>query len=76
MKDEAIESLRKALKHDQLLERLREVMKEKELSALGASRFIETSPRSVYRWLKYEVRPSLIFRKMIRLGIKRIERLP
>jgi len=73
MKGKAIKASRQ---DDQLIEHLRETMKKKNLSATGASRFIETTPRSVYRWLKYESRPTLIFRKMIRLGIKRIERLP
>ena len=64
------------MKEDPLIENLRQTMKEKGLSAQQASRFIECSPKQVYRWLAYENKPSLIFRKMINLGIQRIKRLP
>ena len=64
------------MKKDNLIEELRQTIEERGLSPQAASRFIEASPRQVYRWLKYESRPTLIFRKMIKLGIERIKRLP
>ncbi|NQT80277.1 MAG: hypothetical protein HQ555_07810 [Candidatus Aminicenantes bacterium] len=61
---------------DELIEELRRVMEDRRLSAITASRFIEVSSRQVYRWLKYEHRPTLIFRKMIKRGIERMKKLP
>jgi len=61
---------------DKLIEELRQIMEEKKLSAITAARFIETTPKQVYRWLKYENRPTLIFRKAIKRGIERMKRLP
>ncbi len=61
---------------DELIEALRKVMEERKLSAITASRFIEVSPRQVYRWLKYEHRPTLIYRKAIKRGIERMKKLP
>ena len=61
---------------DDLIEALRKVMEERKLSAITASRFIEVSPRQVYRWLKYEHRPTLIYRKAIKRGIERMKKLP
>ncbi len=61
---------------DKLIEELRKVMRERGLTPHAASRFIEVSPRQVYRWLKYESRPTLLYRKAIKLGIERIKRLP
>ena len=59
-----------------LIEQLREVIEEKGLSPEIASRFMEVGFKSVYRWLKGESKPSFTYRKMIRLGIKRMQRLP
>lgn len=61
---------------DKLIENLRQVMEEKKISAITASRFIEATPRQVYRWLKYEHRPTMIFRKAIKRGIERMKKLP
>ena len=61
---------------DKLIEDLRHVMEEKRISAITASRFIEVTPRQVYRWLKYEHRPTMIFRKAIKRGIERMKKLP
>ena len=61
---------------DKLIENLRQVMEEKKLSAITAARFIEATPRQVYRWLKYESRPTMIFRKAIKRGIERMKKLP
>ncbi len=61
---------------DKLVEELRQVLEERKLSAITASRFIEVTPRQVYRWLKYENRPTLIFRKAIKRGIARMKNLP
>lgn len=64
------------MKKDKLIEELRQVMEERNLSALSASRFVEASDRQIGRWLKYESRPTLIYRKAIKRGIERIKRLP
>ncbi len=64
------------MKNDGLIEDLRSVMKEKNLSPYAIARFVEAAPKSISRWLNYENRPSLIYRKSIKRGIKRIERLP
>lgn len=61
---------------DKLIENLKKVMEEKKLSAITAAMFIEATPRQVYRWLKYENRPTLIFRKAIKRGIERMKKLP
>ena len=64
------------MKKDRLIEELRKAMEERELSALATSRFVEASPRQIARWLKYESKPTLLYRKAINLGIQRIKRLP
>jgi len=64
------------MKKDYLIENLRKIMKEKNLSTIGAARFLDTSPKQVSRWLNYENKPTMIFRKAIARGIKRLERLP
>jgi len=61
---------------DKLIEDLRQIMEEKKFSAITASRFIEATPRQVYRWLKYEHKPMLIYRKAIKRGIERMKKLP
>ncbi len=61
---------------DKLIEDLKQVMEDKKLSAITASRFIEATPRQVYRWLKYENRATMIFRKAIKRGIERMKKLP
>ena len=61
---------------DELIEDLKQVMDEKKMSAITAARFIETTPKQVYRWLKYENRPTMIFRKAIKRGIERMKKLP
>ncbi len=64
------------MKNDRLIEDLRSVMKEKNVSPYGVARFVEATPKSISRWLNYENKPTLIYRKSIQRGIKRIERLP
>ncbi len=61
---------------DKLIEDLKQALEEKKLSAITAARFIEATPRQVYRWLKYENRPTLIYRKAIKRGIERMKKLP
>ena len=61
---------------DKLIEDLRQVLEEKKLSAITAAMFIEATPRQVYRWLKYEHKPMLIYRKAIKRGIERMKKLP
>jgi len=62
--------------NDRLIKDLRNVMKEKNLSPYAIARFVEAAPKSISRWLNYENRPSLIYRKSIQRGIIRIKRLP
>jgi len=61
---------------DELIERLKQVMEEKKLSAITASRFIGASSRQVYRWLEYKHRPTALYRKAIKRGIERMKNLP
>ena len=61
---------------DKLIEDLRQVLEEKKLSAITAARFIEATPRQVYRWLEYKHRPTLLYRKAIKRGIARMKNLP
>ena len=60
---------------DKLIEDLRKVMAEKSYSAETASKFIDCSFKQVYLWLKYQSKPSRLYRKAISKGIKRMERL-
>ncbi len=64
------------MKNDGLIEDLRSVMKEKNVSPYAAARFVESAPKSISRCLNYENRPTLIYRKSIQRGIIRIKRLP
>ena len=64
------------MKNDSLIENLRSIMEEKDLSPYAVARFVEAAPKSIQRWLNYENRPSLIYRKSIQRGIKRIKNLP
>lgn len=64
------------MKNDRLIEDLRNVMEEKKLSPYATARFVESSPKSIQRWLNYENRPTLIYRKSIQRGIIRIKNLP
>ena len=61
---------------DELIEKLRTAMEEKKISPAIAARLIEVDQRQVYRWLNYEHKPTMIFRKAIKRGIDRIRRLP
>ncbi len=60
---------------DPLIEELREVMEEKEMSANAATKHIKTHPSQVIRWLKYQAKPTPIFRKRIKRGIRKIKGL-
>jgi len=59
-----------------LIESLREIIEEKGLSPEEAARHIEVNFRTVYRWIKGETKPSAVYRRAIKLGIKRMKRLP
>lgn len=59
-----------------LIEELKVVMEEKNLSPEAASRFIECSYRQVYRWLKGESVPNQVYRRAIRRGINKMKKLP
>ena len=60
---------------DPLIEELREVMEEKSVSANAATRHIKSCPSQVIRWLKYQAKPTPIFRKKIKQGIARMKKL-
>ena len=60
---------------DPLIEELREVMEEKNLSANAAARHIKTHASQVIKWLKYRAKPIPDLRKRIKRGIARMKRL-
>jgi len=61
---------------DILIEELREIMEEKNLSANATAPYLESSPKQVIRWLNYEHVPTRIFKKAIQRGIKKMRNLP
>ena len=60
---------------DPLIEELRLTIKQKGLSPERAAPFFEVNFRTLYRWLNYESSPSKLYRKAMRLGIKRIQKI-
>jgi len=60
---------------DPLIEKLKLTMEKRNLSPERAAPFLEISFRTIYRWLNYENQPSKPYRKLIKTGIRRIERL-
>jgi hypothetical protein len=62
-------------KKDNLIELLRLTMQDKNLSPVEASGFLETSYRSIYRWLNYEAIPSKMARRAIKNGIRRMSKI-
>lgn len=65
----------KEIYEDSLIEKLRSTIKQKGLSLERAAPFLEINFRTLYRWLNYESTPTKLYRKAIRLGIKRIQKL-
>lgn len=63
------------LKKDPLIEKLKSTLDQKGLSPERAAPFLEINFRTLYRWLNYESTPTKLYRKAIRLGIKRIQKL-
>lgn len=59
----------------ELIEELKEVMEEKGFSADTMSKFIGCSARQVGRWLNGEAKPSFVYQKLIKKGIKRVKKL-
>ena len=60
---------------DPLIEELREVIEERDVSANAAARHIKTHASQVTKWLKYRVKPIPDLRKRIKRGIARMKRL-
>ena len=63
-----------AIKKDALIEELREVMEEKDISANAAAGHIKTYASQVIKWLKYRAKPTPALRKRIKRGIGRMKR--
>ncbi len=60
---------------DPLIEELREVMEEKDMSANAAAKHIKTHASQVIKWLKYRAKATLALRKRIKRGIAIMNRL-
>ena len=60
---------------EELINELRAIMEVKGISAETASKFIDCSFKQVYLWLKGKAKPTRMYQKAIRRGIKRIEKL-
>ena len=54
-----------------LIEDLKAVMRWKDISADTMSKYIGCSARQVARWVSGESRPTNVYQKLIRKGIKR-----
>lgn len=59
---------------NKLVEELRDIMEEKDLSMETAGRFLDSSTRSIQRWVSEGFIPSLISKRKIREGIERIKK--
>jgi hypothetical protein len=59
-----------------LIEELKMLMEEKDLSPEAASHYIECSGRQIYRWLEGKSIPNQIYRRAIRRGINKMKKLP
>jgi len=58
-----------------LIDDLKKVMKEKNISIAGAARYIRSSEMTIRRWLNRENIPSELSQEAIRRGISKIKRL-
>ena len=63
------------MENDVLIEELRGLMKERKLSTYAAGRALGVAAKSIERWLKYQNNPTPIYRKVIRIGIRRIKKM-
>jgi len=63
------------MKNDLMIEELRELMKTRRLSSYAAGRILGIAARTVERWLAYENNPSPVYRKVIKIGIRRIKKM-
>jgi hypothetical protein len=59
----------------EIIEQLRAVMEEKNLSSTTAALFIRCSARQVDRWLKGEATPTFLYREAIKKAIKKMKKL-
>lgn len=62
------------MKNDPMIEELRELMKERGLSTYAAGRALGVAAKTIERWLKYENNPSEVYKKVIKIGIRRIKK--
>lgn len=58
-----------------LIDELKLIMKEKNISTAGAARYVRSSEMTIRRWLNRENIPSDLSQEGIRQGIYRIKRL-
>ena len=59
----------------EIIEDLKEVMKERGFSADTMSKHIGCSARQVARWVSGESKPTYVYQGLIRKGIKRAKNL-
>jgi len=58
-----------------LIEELEALMTEKGFSCDVMSKFIGCSGRQIDRWIRLEAKPTFVYQKLIRAGIKKVKRL-
>ena len=63
------------MKNDPMIEELRDLMKERKLSSYAAGRILGIAARTIERWLAYDNNPSPVYRKVIKIGIRRIKKI-
>jgi len=63
------------MENDPMIEELRELMKTKGLSTYAAGRALGIAAKTIERWLKYENNPSPVYKKVIKIGIRRIKKM-
>jgi len=59
----------------EIIEDLKQVMKERGFSADTMSKYIGCSARQVARWVSGESKPTHVYQSLIRKGIKRAKSL-
>jgi len=59
----------------EIIEDLKDIMKEKELSADTMSKFIGCSSRQVYRWLLHQSKPTMVYQILIQRAIEKVKKL-
>ena len=60
---------------EKLVKELKEIMEERSFSCETAAKFIGCSGRQVDRWLREEAKPTLVYLRLIKKGIKRMKNL-